>query len=289
MFDLSIVIPTFNRAEAGPSAYVKVADGCDHNCAFCTIPSIKGRQVSKRPLHVIQEIERASNEDACAGVAAVIVSAPIAVGFVVNSEGFDFDRAVCFEVFEQLCAGWKRDRVHQRQRKAETRIADMARIGKHRNAAHNEPGGQPQSQPKQQHYSGNGHEANSEDSPSVQWFRFDRLNISIPEYKPAYEKNQPQALPPAQFHHCSGCQAACLVQFGYRRESLRETEGTRASYASDAQYPQGFYGVTTKKPIHDPTNFDFRWNSGCCQRENSSISNHLQNETQISLVINHAM
>ena len=44
------------RIRAGPSAYVKVADGCDHNCAFCTIPTIKGRQVSKPPLHVLQEI-----------------------------------------------------------------------------------------------------------------------------------------------------------------------------------------------------------------------------------------
>jgi ribosomal protein S12 methylthiotransferase len=44
------------RVDAGPSAYVKIADGCDHNCAFCTIPRIKGRQASKRPLHVIQEI-----------------------------------------------------------------------------------------------------------------------------------------------------------------------------------------------------------------------------------------
>lgn len=50
------MLTTFSRADAGPSAYVKVADGCDHNCAFCTIPSIKGRQLSKRPLHVIQEI-----------------------------------------------------------------------------------------------------------------------------------------------------------------------------------------------------------------------------------------
>lgn len=50
------MLTTFHRAEAGPSAYVKIADGCDHNCAFCTIPRIKGRQVSKRPLHVIQEI-----------------------------------------------------------------------------------------------------------------------------------------------------------------------------------------------------------------------------------------
>lgn len=50
------MLTTFSRRDAGPSAYVKVADGCDHACAFCTIPSIKGRQVSKRPLHVLQEI-----------------------------------------------------------------------------------------------------------------------------------------------------------------------------------------------------------------------------------------
>ncbi len=50
------MLTTFSRRDAGPSAYVKIADGCDHNCAFCTIPSIKGRQASKRPLHVIQEI-----------------------------------------------------------------------------------------------------------------------------------------------------------------------------------------------------------------------------------------
>ena len=50
------MMTSFPRAQSGPSAYVKVADGCDHNCAFCTIPSIKGRQVSKRPLHVLQEV-----------------------------------------------------------------------------------------------------------------------------------------------------------------------------------------------------------------------------------------
>ncbi len=46
---------TFTHRHAGPSAYVKIADGCDHACAFCTIPTIKGRQSSKRPLHVLQE------------------------------------------------------------------------------------------------------------------------------------------------------------------------------------------------------------------------------------------
>ncbi|CAN5833741.1 30S ribosomal protein S12 methylthiotransferase RimO [soil metagenome] len=49
------IATTFSHANAGPSAYVKIADGCDHACAFCTIPSIKGKQSSKRPLHVLQE------------------------------------------------------------------------------------------------------------------------------------------------------------------------------------------------------------------------------------------
>jgi ribosomal protein S12 methylthiotransferase len=47
---------TFTHQHTGPSAYVKIADGCDHACAFCTIPTIKGKQTSKRPLHIIQEI-----------------------------------------------------------------------------------------------------------------------------------------------------------------------------------------------------------------------------------------
>lgn len=51
------MLTSFRRVEAGPSAYVKIADGCDHNCHFCTIPIIKGRQVSKRPSDVIREIQ----------------------------------------------------------------------------------------------------------------------------------------------------------------------------------------------------------------------------------------
>ncbi len=36
----------------GPSAYLKIADGCRRRCAFCTIPAIKGPSVS-RPRHAI--------------------------------------------------------------------------------------------------------------------------------------------------------------------------------------------------------------------------------------------
>lgn len=54
--DPAEMLHSFNRRHAGPSAYVKVADGCDHGCHFCVIPLIKGRQVSKRPSEVVREI-----------------------------------------------------------------------------------------------------------------------------------------------------------------------------------------------------------------------------------------
>jgi ribosomal protein S12 methylthiotransferase len=41
---------------AAHSAYVKVAEGCQHNCAFCIIPAIRGR-LRSRPVHsVVKEI-----------------------------------------------------------------------------------------------------------------------------------------------------------------------------------------------------------------------------------------
>ena len=50
------MLTSFTRAGAGAAGDIKVGGGCDHNCHFCTIPSIKGKQISKRPLHIIQEI-----------------------------------------------------------------------------------------------------------------------------------------------------------------------------------------------------------------------------------------
>jgi ribosomal protein S12 methylthiotransferase len=41
-----------NRVALAPSAYVKIADGCDAGCAFCAIPSIKGHYRS-RPIDAI--------------------------------------------------------------------------------------------------------------------------------------------------------------------------------------------------------------------------------------------
>lgn len=45
------------RARTGPtaSAYLKISEGCDHKCTFCTIPSFRGRHVSKPIERVVEE------------------------------------------------------------------------------------------------------------------------------------------------------------------------------------------------------------------------------------------
>ncbi len=42
-------------APAVPWAYVKVAEGCDRACAFCAIPSFRGKQRSRRPASIEAE------------------------------------------------------------------------------------------------------------------------------------------------------------------------------------------------------------------------------------------
>lgn len=43
-------------------AYIKIADGCDHRCAFCAIPVIRGRQRSRPVDSIIAEARRLSAE-----------------------------------------------------------------------------------------------------------------------------------------------------------------------------------------------------------------------------------
>lgn len=39
-----------------PYAYVKVAEGCDKPCTFCAIPLIRGKQRSRRPINIMEEV-----------------------------------------------------------------------------------------------------------------------------------------------------------------------------------------------------------------------------------------
>lgn len=48
-------VPTRARSGQPWSAYLKVSEGCDHKCTFCTIPSFRGKHVSKPMERVLAE------------------------------------------------------------------------------------------------------------------------------------------------------------------------------------------------------------------------------------------
>ncbi len=60
-------------ADQGPSAYVKIADGCRRPCAFCAIPLIKGTTVSRpmetilRDISILADDGKAGDHPHCAG------------------------------------------------------------------------------------------------------------------------------------------------------------------------------------------------------------------------------
>jgi len=44
--------------------YVKISEGCDHTCSFCTIPSFRGKHRSRPVQDVVDEVERLAREGA---------------------------------------------------------------------------------------------------------------------------------------------------------------------------------------------------------------------------------
>jgi len=45
------------RRESGHSAWVTIQIGCDNSCAFCIVPSVRGREVSRRTGDIVHEVE----------------------------------------------------------------------------------------------------------------------------------------------------------------------------------------------------------------------------------------
>ena len=50
------------RTTARASAYIKIAEGCDHPCGFCIIPQLRGKFRSRRFESVVAEAERLASE-----------------------------------------------------------------------------------------------------------------------------------------------------------------------------------------------------------------------------------
>jgi len=57
-----LVASVRRHASAGPSAYLKIADGCDAACSFCAIPLIKGPQRDKPLADVVREAQELASE-----------------------------------------------------------------------------------------------------------------------------------------------------------------------------------------------------------------------------------
>ncbi|NLY93575.1 MAG: 30S ribosomal protein S12 methylthiotransferase RimO [Myxococcales bacterium] len=47
---------------SGPSAYVKIAEGCNRSCSFCAIPGIRGKQRSRAIADVVEEAQRLAEQ-----------------------------------------------------------------------------------------------------------------------------------------------------------------------------------------------------------------------------------
>jgi ribosomal protein S12 methylthiotransferase len=64
-------------------AYLRVSEGCDHKCAFCTIPQIRGRHRSKPRAQILEE----AHELAADGAKELIIVAQDSTYYGLDSEG----------------------------------------------------------------------------------------------------------------------------------------------------------------------------------------------------------
>jgi ribosomal protein S12 methylthiotransferase len=76
---------TVDRVPLSPPfmAYVKVSEGCDNPCSFCTIPAIRGRHVSRPFGEIVDEVKRLAGE----GVREVVL-----IGQDTTFYGYERDR-----------------------------------------------------------------------------------------------------------------------------------------------------------------------------------------------------
>jgi ribosomal protein S12 methylthiotransferase len=70
----------FRRKASGASAYVKISEGCDHKCAFCIIPAIRGKHVSRPIDEIADEIAELAEQ----GVKEVVLIAQDSTYFGVD-------------------------------------------------------------------------------------------------------------------------------------------------------------------------------------------------------------
>jgi ribosomal protein S12 methylthiotransferase len=84
-----------HRRVSGPSAYLKISDGCDQRCAFCAIPFMKGNHRSKPAELILREVAQLLEQ----GVREIVL-----VGQDTTRYGHDLgQRDGLAQLLEQLC------------------------------------------------------------------------------------------------------------------------------------------------------------------------------------------
>ncbi len=68
------------RRDAAHAAWITIQIGCDNNCAFCIVPTVRGREVSRRTGDIVREVEELARD----GVVEITL-----LGQNVNSYGRD--------------------------------------------------------------------------------------------------------------------------------------------------------------------------------------------------------
>ena len=75
-------------------AVIKIQDGCDRFCSYCIIPYARGRVRSRKPEHILSEIQKIAKE----GIKEVVIT-----GIHIASYGKDFKQAYrLIDLFEEM-------------------------------------------------------------------------------------------------------------------------------------------------------------------------------------------
>ena len=82
------------RRDSAHSGWVSISVGCNNTCTFCIVPSLRGREVDRRPGEVLAEVAALVAE----GVLEVTL-----LGQNVNAYGVDFGDRTAFADLLRAC------------------------------------------------------------------------------------------------------------------------------------------------------------------------------------------
>lgn len=85
------------KRTSGDNAWVNIMQGCNNFCTYCIVPYVRGREKSRKPENILNEIKHIISENKYKKITLL--------GQNVNSYGNDIERSMNFaELLRQICA-----------------------------------------------------------------------------------------------------------------------------------------------------------------------------------------